>query len=148
MKTINNYIQQDYCSHRVSKALKEHGFDVAGGNHYDENGNALSGRIDNSFLGRGQFSYSYEQSDLNPNECLMPTHAIALKWIYINFKIQLFLDYTYYDGFHYGYKWVKANGDYGIIWKDNDDNPSGCDTAFEATEFAIEYTFKNLINGN
>lgn len=68
--------------------------------------------------------------------------TLIKKWMKDQFKIQMFLDYTYYDGFHYGVKWVRANGDYGQIWKDNDgEDPDGWDTPEEAE---INATFELL----
>ena len=138
MKIINN-IQSPLCSFKASKLLKEAGMAVPTKSAF--NGSGVE--MDEEPYDEDSYEESYYLK--LENFIYRPTHCLALAWIKVNFKIQLFLDYTYYDGFHYGYKWVKANGDYGIIWKDNDDNPSGCDTAFEATEFAIEYTLENLI---
>lgn len=65
------------------------------------------------------------------------------QWLRTDHKIHLFLDYTYYDGFHYGYKWVRGNGDYGEWWKDNDgEEPDGWDDPDVATLEAI----KNALN--
>ena len=55
-------------------------------------------------------------------------------------------DYFYYDGFHYGYKWVKNNGEYGEFWKENDEDPKGCDTQEEATHYSIVEAFKLIPN--
>ena len=86
-------------------------------------------------------SYTYKLM----NGVHAPTHSIAIEWLRVNFGIQLFLDYFYYDGFHYGYTWVKNNGSYGEIWKDNEDSPSGVNTIHEATEAALLFTLNELI---
>ncbi len=61
-----------------------------------------------------------------------PTFSQAFSWFREKHGIISFIDYTYYDGMHYGFKWVKPNGDYGEDWKDNDDDCKGWDTYEEA----------------
>ena len=51
--------------------------------------------------------------------------------------------YSYNDGFHYGYKWVKYNGENGEWWRDNNgESADGFDTEREALINAIEEAFK------
>lgn len=60
-------------------------------------------------------------------------------WLRNKHKLYLFPDYTYFDGFHYGMKWVRPNGDYGEFWKDNNgEDPDGWDTIEEALLNGIE----------
>jgi hypothetical protein len=61
-----------------------------------------------------------------------PLYQQAFRWFRKKYGLQSFPDYTYYDGFHYGFKWVRANGEYGEEWKDNNENSKGCDTPEEA----------------
>lgn len=75
--------------------------------------------------------------------CSAPLYQQVLTWLRKVHGIQLFNDCTYYDGFHYGYKWIKSNGDYGEWWKDNDgESPDGWDTPEEALNEAIKETLK------
>jgi hypothetical protein len=60
--------------------------------------------------------------------------------------IHIFLDYEYYDGFHYGCKITESNGDFHEIWLDGKEvDIDGCDTQEEAKEEAIKYVLQNLI---
>jgi hypothetical protein len=75
-----------------------------------------------------------------------PEHWQVIEWFKVKHGLQLFLDYTYYDGFYYGMTWCKNNGEHGVIWKDNNGKSlDGSDSPFEATELAITYCLKNLI---
>ncbi len=155
---INNNIQESYCSFELSKLLKEKGFDCLCHYHYsygsedekaDKNPNDLI--YQGGFLNELGSNRTYRNSELAKwnlphGEFSMPTYALAIEWLRVNFKIQLFLDYTYYDGFHYGYKWVKYNGDFGQYWKDNDgESPDGWDTPQQATEATLIYVLQNII---
>jgi hypothetical protein len=71
-----------------------------------------------------------------------PTIADVVMWFKNVKKIQLFLDFNYYDGFHYGIKWVNSNAKFGEIWKDNGAYPSGNDSWEEAYEYAFEHLLK------
>lgn len=123
---VNNNIKEPICSFNLSKALREHGFNMDCSTIY------FDGELCDVVV-----SLSY--SDLSSSRhVIAPTHNMAILWVETNFKIQLFLDYFYYDGMHYGYKWVMPNGDYGQIWIDNDgEKADGADTKEEATEYAL-----------
>jgi hypothetical protein len=86
---------------------------------------------------------------LNPeinDYCIAPTQQVAIDWIRINFGIQIFLDYTFYDGFHYGCKIVLPNGDVEEIWVEGVDNDiDGSSTPEEAKEAAINHVLTILI---
>ena len=71
-----------------------------------------------------------------------PTIADVVMWFKDVKKIQLFLDFNYYDGFHYGIKYVMSNGKFGEIWRDNNEYPDGYDSWEEAYEAAFDYVLK------
>lgn len=90
--------------------------------------------------------FNWNDHRFYPDHVSAPTIADVVMWFYEEHKVQLFLDYTYYDGFHYGIKWVKSNGNYGELWRDNNgEAPDGYDSWTEAYEVAVEYFLKNLI---
>lgn len=119
-RTINNNIEEKRVSLEVAKMLKEHGFDV----------------------------WQIPAHRFIENEVLYyrPTQQVSIDWLRINFGIQIFLDYIFYDGFHYGCKITEPNGDFHEIWLEGKDNDiDGCDTPEEAKEEAIKYALQNLI---
>jgi hypothetical protein len=71
-----------------------------------------------------------------------PTFSQAFRWFREKYGIISFITYTYYDGMHYGFKWIKPNGDYGEDWKDNGDDCKGWYT-YEEAELAC---LKKLID--
>lgn len=51
--------------------------------------------------------------NIDNNSCVYaPTYSQIFTWFRDNHSIQGFIDYFYYDGFQYGYKWVTSDGDY------------------------------------
>ena len=71
---------------------------------------------------------------------------LAIDWIRKNFGIHIFLDYGFYNGFYYGVKWCKSNGDYGVCWKEGEHGePDGCYTIEEALNFALNFILTDLI---
>jgi len=127
MKTINNNIQEARVGFPNAKLLKEKGFNVKCKDFYNKV-EVLNG------------SYHLEGS------IEAPTQQLAIDWIRINFDIQIFLDYTFYDGFHYGCKITIPNGDVEEIWTEGIDNDiDGSDTPEEAKEAAINYVLTKLI---
>lgn len=97
---------------------------------------------------------SFYGSPINPEDkaefklksFLAPTITDVIDWFKKVHNIQIFLDYAYYDGFHYGVKWVKSNGDYGEIWRDNNgEMADGCDSWEEAYQIAIETLLLNIL---
>lgn len=119
-RDINNKITEPRVSEEVGKLLKEHGFDVV--------------QIPaHRFIENGELYHK-------------PTQQLAIDWLKINFGIQIFLDYTFYDGFHYGCEITEPNGDFHEIWLEGkEDDIDGCDTPEKAKEEAIKYVLQNLI---
>ena len=69
----------------------------------------------------------------------------------LRLDIQVFLDYTFFDGFHYGSKIVSNNGrvkgNVKEIWTEGiEDDIDGSNTPEEAKETAINYVLTNLIS--
>lgn len=99
-----------FVSYEIAKLLKEKGFDENCLYYYyvdnelssmNEDGKPLWMNHNNSI-----FSTCYSA----------PLKQQVIDWFRDKHKTQLFLDYTYNDGFHYGYKWVKSNGEFGTKW--------------------------------
>lgn len=128
-------MKEIFLSYDLTLILKEKGFNEPCFAYYSEKGNRIS---------YTSLPYSNNNSYWVNNDCLpVPTHQQVLNWFRKNHGIQLFNDCTYYDGFHYGYKWIRSNGDYGEWWKDNDgESPDGWDTPEEALNEAIKETLK------
>lgn len=137
---INNKIKEDYCSFEVSKLLRDKGFNCETNTCYGNDGKFQ--KRSNSYEYNGNEFYYADDDYL----ISAPTHGHVIKWIRENFGVQLFLCYEYCDGFHYGYKWCKKNGDYGELWQENEGiKPDGFDTELKATEAILTYCLKNLI---
>lgn len=76
---------------------------------------------------------------------LAPLYDQVFDWLKEKYGIQLFPDYTFHDGFYYGYKFCKADGSYGFYWKPgNNEEPDGCHTLKEARIFAIKQALKQI----
>lgn len=81
------------------------------------------------------------------NRCLVaPEQWVVVEWLRLVHGIQVFLDYIFYDGFRYGCKYVKSNGDYGEIWVEGiEDDIDGSNTPQEAYSAAFDYILNELI---
>ncbi len=124
-------IQPKYVTFEQAKKLKEKGFDEECMYHYKNDGTKHLLVIDDEY------------------ECQAPEQWQVVEWLHVVHGIQLFLDYTFYDGFHYGCKYVKSNGDYGEIgeiWKEGiETDIDGVDTPQEAYSATFDYVLNNLI---
>jgi hypothetical protein len=125
-----------FINFKLAKLLKEKGFDEPCLGYYSN--------VELSKLRITQTTNFNGTNYTGIESCwLAPIYQQVFNWINEKYKIQMFPDYEYYDGFHYGYKWVRSDGKYGIIWKDNNgDNPDGSNTIEEATILAIEEILK------
>ena len=74
----------------------------------------------------------------------VPTYHQVINWFAEKHGLQLFPTYTFYDGFHYGFQWVKSDGEVGEYWRDNGDECKGCDTSEESYIEAIEKSLKKI----
>ncbi len=94
----------------------------------------------------GEFSTDPIMDYYNQKTVAAPEQWQVIEWLHIKHGVQIFLDYTFYDGFHYGCKFVESSGDFGEIWKEGIDNDiDGCDTPQEAYSFTFDYILKKLI---
>lgn len=69
-----------------------------------------------------------EYKDSEGNICgefSAPFWQQAFDWFSNKYGIQVFPDYTFYDGFYYSYKWAKPNGETGWFSCTNDNLPDG-----------------------
>jgi hypothetical protein len=114
-------MNEEFVPYEQALALKELGFDEPCLYNYSE----LYGFIENM--------NSLKHSDGNNRFVSAPLYQQVFRWFRKVHIIQSFIDYLFYDGFRYGFKWVKSNGEYGEMWKPNDgDTPDGYDTIEEA----------------
>ena len=123
-------IKPIYVTFEQAKLFKEKGFDVVCDKFYASNGKLCDS------------VYDFDEW------CSAPEHWQVIEWLRIKHGIQLFLDYFYYDGFHYGCKYTKSNGDSGDIWVEGNDDTNGIDGALtpqDAYSNAFDYVLKNLI---
>ncbi len=123
---------EKYIPYKLALKFKEKGFDAPVFYWIDE-------------VGNDGYMYPNHKQNINipflVGKTSIPTYEQVKDWFIQKHNLQLFLDYSYYDGFHYGYKWVKSNGAYGIIWKDNNgEDPDG--SIDEATIYAFEEALK------
>lgn len=125
---MNNNIQEHYCSFQVSKLLKEKGFDIECSKFYNNEGwNFNVGEHEHSFA---------NNTELNGRGFSRPTHALAIEWIKVNFGFWIY---------------VKLISDNNWLFDVSIDIFSfraekGFSSPQEATEAALLYTLKNLIN--
>jgi hypothetical protein len=154
MENLKNQV----VSFQIAKKLRELGFNMLVNYFYSQEGKLIP-RI----LESGNESVAFEPNDFYENFNTIARYEVNGKyqtvfsapllsqffdWIKKEHKIQMFPDYTYYDGFHYGYKWVKSNGEYGEIWKyNNGESPDGLDSINDATEYAIESILNKITEG-
>lgn len=155
MENLKNQV----VSFEIAKKLRGLGFNILVNYFYSQEGTLIP-RI----LKSGDESIDFEPDDFYENFNTIAKYEVNGKyqnvfsapllsqffdWIKKEYKIQMFPDYTYYDGFHYGYKWVKYNGEFGEIWKyNNGDSPDGSDSINDATEYAIESILNKIIDEN
>jgi len=74
-----------------------------------------------------------------------PEHWQVVEWLRVVKGIHIFLDYTYYDGFHHGFKWVKANGAFEEVWLDRE--PGGLLSYAELYSEVFDHILTKLKNG-
>lgn len=139
---MNNEIQEDYCSFEVSKLLKEKDFAVPTREYYRnyptaiimswDVGKKINGNDDKKLETAGGMTYV---------SC--PTHALAIKWIRENFKLEIevrrtMIGYTCYV--------IDASSPNVREWKTKKPEPSNLfQFTEEAAEAALLYTLKTLI---
>jgi hypothetical protein len=135
---INNNITEAYCSFEVSKLLKEKGFDIPcfyyTGKHKGvvgwkdvENIDTTSDIYEN-FLSKNSEIEEYCSS--------IPTHALAIEWIRVNFGTQFHLIPHWINGICYyriGCTFINFKNEVDM-WSPQ-----------EATEAALLHTLQNLI---
>ena len=133
----------------TAKLLKEKGFDGKSNGNFNLIGVYTSAKYNLPNLSDKQDVYiltdwnNFTDMAGNSEYYTAPTIAEVVMWFKDVKKIQLFLDFNYYDGFHYGIKWVISNGKFGEIWRDNNEYPDGYDSWEEAYEAAFEYLLNN-----
>lgn len=133
---IKNDIIEDYCSFEVSKLLKEKGFKSHCIRCYNKDGKLT---LD---IASGKMK----------SVCYMPTTALAIKWIQINFKISIETRVNVKGGWasYVINDWGKCHkGSGSFLYFDEENyihnNFKYFDTPEAATEFALLYTLNNLI---
>jgi hypothetical protein len=130
---MNNNITEDYCSFEVSKLLKEKGFDSDVTREvYKSDGSDRFSLVTNKYID--------DTAHFN-GVCLKPTHALAIKWIRENFKIEVEATCIRFNSPRKkGYQFIVISNDYFKFEQLGDFN-----SPEEATEAALLYTLKNLI---
>ena len=126
-------ITEDYCSYEIAKLLKEKGFDELCYYIYDEDGYIL------------KLASSSYQNICDNNECLCPTHQMAMKWLREekHYYIQIMLD-SWALGGHSGYYIViqDVNSDFSEL---SPTEQVFFETHEDAVEEALKYCLENLI---
>lgn len=129
-KTINNNIQESYCSFEVSKLLKEKGFDCICTKSYMDFG--MDGIPDMRIV-----------NHITKPNILAPTYALAIEWIRTNFDHHIENIRNSFDKYEYCIDPNKK------LWETLKETPIHSKKQFkipqEATEAALLYTLKNLI---
>ena len=136
---MNNNIKEAYCSFKVSKLLKENGFDCptifVGENLNIHIGKEIVQEKDWDKAGcELKYHYNSHYGKTNTNVS-RPTHQMAIEWIRINFNI---------------YITAKLNHRKKYYWALDDvgDTSYEFNSPQEAIESALSYILKNLITNN
>lgn len=149
--TINNNIQDSFCSFEVSKLLREKGFNVPCSTHWEwGNGDLKNGISPGIFIGgflneescprnycNSELMSSYTEGDNLFGEFSRPTHAVATEWIKQNFNILI-----------QSMLYRRNPNDYicGIYFNKLDSHfTEPCNSPQEAIEFGLLYTLKNIV---
>lgn len=129
---MNNNITEDYCSFEVSKLLKEKGFDCMCDRKaaFTDKNKFYPAVIHYTKLSNCDKAYA-------DGNVLVPTHALAIKWIRENFGIHISVDFDIENS--WSFACYGLSGVIGTIVNSEYDSPE------EATEAALLYTLKNLI---
>ena len=153
---MNNNITEDDCSFEVSTLLKEKGFQVSTSRYYKPDGTFVV----NFEESHGESEYRFDADDFFDNwndgrvvdnkngSCWgcgnrgsyfppvsLPTHALAIKWLRVNFGIHISVDFDSKNWF--AVITILPNKDRHIY--------GSSDSPEQATEAALLYTLKNLI---
>lgn len=140
LRQINNSISESYCSFEVSKLLKERGFDIACAHWYNSAGVKIQNMVEvdaydvtitiTDILNKRPHTIEYKDC------CFIPTHALAIEWIRVNFGLWVHV----FEMQGVWYLGTNCNDDNG-----NDIYLESFNSPQEATEAALLYTLKNLI---
>ena len=129
-----------FVSYEIALQLKESGFNEDSLGFYNTDKHFFFAHKGNC-LGADEYSKNNEIPK-DYGIFTAPMYAQVIDWLREEKGIQVFVDYFYYDGFHYNYKWVKSNGEYGQDWKDNGEECKGWDTPHGALTCGIEEVLK------
>lgn len=137
-----NNLEKEFVPYNLSLELKNLGFnEPCLGWYLPEIAN--KGNVPSVILASFASDWNVQEDKLNA-----PLYSQIFRWFRKIHKIQVFFDYFYYDGFHYGFTWVRANGDYGEEWCDNNNNPKGWinikDAEIEALKKLIELSKQQI----
>lgn len=129
---MNNNITEDYCSFEVSKLLKEKGFDCMCDRKaaFTDKNKFYPAVIHYTKLSNCDKAYA-------DGNVLVPTHALAIKWIRENFGY--YIGVLISTNTKYSYSIQMTDGEYMQITSNDYDSPE------ESAEAALLYTLKNLI---
>lgn len=95
-------IQEDYCSYKVSKLLKEKGLDVPCRTYYTLDDKDGDGKEEVYFINLFNDIYLYN-SERNIDEINAPTHQLAMKWLREKYDIFIIISQTYNKEYLIGY---------------------------------------------
>lgn len=148
---MNNNIQEDYCSFKVSKLLKDKAFDVACIEGYTRKGKFVTiDKSQESFFGGASRSYRnsellayyepYGKSEWSV-EYTTATHALAIKWIKENFGIHIVVNFANKSQWYFDCNKIGCDGKEKRLYQSDYNYKS----PEEATEAALLYTLQNLI---
>ena len=104
MKVLNqNSMTKEFIPYQQAFALKKLGFDEPCFGKFDYTELEVGGKWSNSLF-------------KNVTEDIFtaaPTYSQAFRWLREQYGINSFIDFLYYDGMYYGFKWTESNGNYG-----------------------------------
>lgn len=135
-------IEPNFVTFEQAKLLKELGMFPGSNDKKEWKGLSFRGayRLDGTFYAPQMIRIS------NINHFLAPEQWYVLEWLRVVKGIYIFLDYTYYDGFICGFKWVKeANGAFEEVWLDRE--PGNILSYAELYSKAFDHILTKLKNG-
>jgi hypothetical protein len=125
-------MNKEFIPYEQALALKEIGFNEPCFIYWVHDGVEITFSTSHNKSGWSMIGFKNSQMIKKAGLCSAPTFSQVFRWFREKYGIISFITYTYYDGMHYGFKWIKPNGDYGEDWKDNGDDCKGWYTYEEA----------------
>lgn len=130
-------LQNEYLPYKQSLQLRELGFNEPCKRWYDGCEKQRQIEVENNIKNNNTIWFTKD-------DCTAPTFRQAFKWFNDKYGLFYCLDFTYYDSFNFGFKWVAKNGVFGEEWYDASTGLKGWNTPEETELAAIDFFIKKV----